>query len=528
MPAPANALKARYDAAAAALRSSDWLRAEQLATSLITDIPSHPTVFFIAGAAALELRRYPRAVECLSRATDLDPDRAECFAELSRALVALRRFAEASVAAGKALALSPRDPKTLDSLGVVFSRLDEHDKAKTVFQRMVDAWPRHAGYRFNLATSLVFTGDAGGAEIQLEECLALDPRFWKAYPALAGLRKQSPERNHVERLRAALADATDPGAATYLHMALAKESEDLGQYASAFEHLVDAKAPLRAAKGYSISRDEAMFEAIEREYAGPAPPAAGHQSRLPIFVFGMPRSGTTLVERILSSHPEVQSVGESEIFAMALKRASGSATPSMLDADTVSRSRALDWAGVGSLYMAAAATGMRGNTRFVDKLPQNFLYAGYIANALPMARMVCVRRDPMDTCLGNFRQLFAQMSSYYDYSLDMLDIGRYYILFDRLMSYWERLLPGRILTLRYETMVRGQEACTRQLLDFCGLDWHDACLGFDANPAPVSSASALQVREPMNSGSIGRWKNYEPQLAPLRRLLEDAGIEIRD
>jgi hypothetical protein len=411
---------------------------------------------------------------------------------------------------------------------MAFSQLNEHAKAAEVFHCLVQSHPSEAVHRFNLATSLVFTGNAAAAEAQLEECLRLDPAFWKAYPALAKLRRQTVDCNHIDRLLAVLPDARDPSVAIYVHMALAKEFEDLGQYQRAFEHLVHGKAPIRAGKRYSVSRDAAMFEAIELNYAGPVPPASGHQSGMPIFVFGMPRSGTTLVERILSSHSDVQSAGELENFGLALKRASGSITPFMLDPDTILRSRQLDWAAIGDNYVAGTKLPTWSKPRFVDKLPQNFLYAGYIANALPMARMICVRRNPMDTCLGNFRQLFALGSSYYDYSLDILDTGHYYVLFDRLMSYWDRLLPGRILTVDYETLVREQEDSTRKILDFCGLSWQQACMRFEENPSSVATASTLQVREALNSGSIGRWKKYASNLMPLRHLLERAGIAIRN
>jgi tetratricopeptide (TPR) repeat protein len=525
--ASTNALREKFDAAAAALRGGDWLRAKQLAVSLIREMPSSAAPLFMAGISALELRQFPFAVESLSRAASLDPTRADYLAQLSRALVAMRRNADALSAAGKAWALKPRDPMTLAALGVAFSQLNEHATAAEVFNCLVQSNPSEAGHRFNLATSLIFTGNATAAEAQLEECLRLDPAFWKAYPALAKLRRQTADCNHIEQLLKILPDARDPSVAIYVHMALAKEFEDLGQYPSAFEHLVQGKAPIRAAKRYSISRDAAMFEAIERNYAGPEPAGSGHQSGMPIFVFGMPRSGTTLVERILSSHSDVQSAGELEDFGLAVKRASGSTTPFMLDPDTILRSRQLDWAAIGDNYVAATKLRTGSKPRFVDKLPQNFLYAGYIANALPMARMVCVRRNPMDTCLGNFRQLFALGSPYYDYSLDILDTGRYYVLFDRLMSRWERLLPGRILTIDYETLVREQETSTRKILDFCGLDWQQACMRFEENPSSVASASTLQVREAMNSGSIGRWKKYASQLTPLRHLLEEAGIDIR-
>lgn len=528
MPAATDEQKRRFDAAAAALGKGDWRQAQRLAADLVAELPSHASLHFIAGAAALELGHASVASGFLARAAALNPKRADYLAQLARALTSTHMRTEAMTAAEQALSLSPVDPMTLDVLGAVYSRLNQYAKAAQVFQRLVDSCPGKPGYHFNLATSLIFTGDVAGAELELQECLALDPRFWKAYPALAQLRKQSPGHNHVDRLLAILSQAEDPHAATYVNLALAKELEDLEHYPRAFEHMVEAKAAARAAKRYSIARDEALFEAIERDFVGPMPQSTGHQSSEPIFVFGMPRSGTTLVERILSSHPDVHAAGELENFGVAMKRASGSSTSMMLDPDTVVRSRHLDWAALGRDYLASTRPVTAVKPKFIDKLPQNFFYAGYIANALPTATMICVRRDPMDTCLGNFRQMFAQMSPYYDYSLDILDIGRYYILFDRLMAHWERLLPGRILTVRYETLVCEQDACTRQLVDACGLAWNDACLRFDRNPAPVATASALQVRHPMSRDSVKRWKRYESQLEPLRRLLEGAGIAISD
>jgi tetratricopeptide (TPR) repeat protein len=519
-------LKARFDAAAAALRDGNWSHARDAALALIADMPSHAGVHFIAGAAALEMQQGSLAIELLSRAAELGPARPDYQAQLSRALVSMHRFAEASVAAGQALALAPRDPTTLGSLGLVFSELHEHAKAAELFRRVVELRPRSAVDRFNLATSLVFIGDPSAAESELESCLDLDPGFWKAYPALSQLRTQTVERNHVARLLAMLPAAAHQAAASYLHVALAKELEDLADYPRAFEHLAAGKTIIRSRKGYSFARDEALFTSVQNAFASPGSVDTGHPGNEPIFVFGMPRSGTTLVERILACHPDVHAAGELENFGVALKRASGSRTAMILDPDTVSRAARLDWARLGAEYVQSTRPGTGRTPRFVDKLPQNFFYAGYIAMALPMAKMICVRREPMDTCLGNFRQLFAQQSAYYDYSLDILDIGRYYVQFDRLMRHWELLFPGRILTLQYEHLVAGQEEATRELLAFCELAWNDACLRFESNPAPVASASTLQVRRAMHADAIGRWKNYEPQLEPLRQLLESAGISI--
>ena len=250
----------------------------------------------------------------------------------------------------------------------------------------------------------------------------------------------------------------------------------------------------------------------------------GHANCEPIFVVGMPRSGTTLVDRILSSHSTVSSAGELQNFGVVLKRASGSQTPHMLDAETIAAATGLDWARVGAAYVESTRPGTGHRLHFVDKLPHNFLYAGFIARALPNAKIICLRRDPMDVCLSNFRQLFALTSPYYDYSFDLMDTGRYYLMFERLMARWHASMPGRILEVRYEELVDNQEAVTRELVAWCGLDWEQTCLRFENNQAPVATASAVQVRSPMFRTSLQRWKRYGDRMDELYRFLEDEGV----
>jgi hypothetical protein len=242
----------------------------------------------------------------------------------------------------------------------------------------------------------------------------------------------------------------------------------------------------------------------------------------------MPRSGTTLVDRILSSHSEVQSAGELGHFATALHRA-GKVRAQSLEESIALLDRAFDrWEEVGRTYIASTRPVTGRTPRFVDKLPHNFLYAGFIAQSLPNAKLVCVRRNPMDTCLSNFRQLFAPESPYHRYSYDLLDTGKYFLRFERLMRRWHQLFPGRILEVSYEDLVDSQESVTRDLLGFCGLEWEGACMAFQDNEAPVPTASAVQVRSGMNRSSVARWKRYESELVELRRLLANGGIQIRD
>lgn len=516
-----------YARAVEALNRNDWAGAWNLAERLLRQAPSHAGVHFVAGVAALQMQRLPAALPLLQGAVRLNPGRADYKAQWARALAAVRQLREATEVADEASAMVIDDPFTLDTLGVIYTQANAHQKAAGMFRRAVGLRPDVASFRFNLATSLTFSGDTASAASEYEACIACDPRYWKAHLALAQLAKQHEDRNHVARLRELLARAGDDSTARmYLSLALAKELEDLGGLAESFEHLKAGKAAGRATRGYSFARDEDLFAALH-EATSTRGSDRGHDSEEPIFVIGMPRTGTTLVDRILSSHPLVSSAGELPNFGTVLKRLSGSSTSALLDRDTAMRSRDLDWARAGATYIASTRPITGHSPRFVDKLPHNFLYAGFIAAALPNARIVCLRRNPMDTCLSNFRQLFTLASPYYDYSFDLLDTGRYYLLFDQLMTHWRNILPGRVLEVDYEGLVDAQEGATRRLLEFCGLPWDAACLRFERNEAPVSTASAVQVREPLYRSAVGRWKRYEAQLSGLRDLLEAGGVPIR-
>lgn len=481
---------------------------------------------FADGVAALERRQLAVAIDLLRQAHRAAPTRADVGAQLARALSLAQRLAE-SIDVADAVLVHAHDAQTLDTLGVVYSRANDHARAASAFERAAALAPRNAGIQFNLASARKFLGDFDGADAAYEACIRQDATVWKAHSALSQLRRQRSGSNHIGRLDALLETAgTDADARLHLHMALAKEHEDLGDHARAFAHYTAGKAARGATLRYDARRDAALFDAIRAAGDAFGRDAAGDPSHEPIFVIGMPRTGTTLVERILSSHPDVHAAGELQNFGVALKRLSGSRTPMLLDGDTLARTAAIDPGVLGAAYIASTRPATGHVPRFVDKLPQNFLYAGFIARALPHARIVCVRRHPLDTCLSNLRQLFALNSPYFDYAYDVLDIGRYYIGFERLMAHWDALLPGRITRVDYETLVDDQVEGTRALLAGCGLSWHDVCLQFERNPAPSATASAVQVRGPIHREARHRWRAYAEWLGPLRALLEEAGVEV--
>jgi tetratricopeptide (TPR) repeat protein len=491
--------------------------------------PGHADAHFLMGMIAFGQNHVGKALALIDRAIARVPDRAEYLARRAQCLALMKRNGEAREAAERALALEPADGLTLDTVGVVLSRVGEHQRAIEVLTKATQADPAQAQYQFNLAAAELFLGHFDAAEAAYEAAIAARPDFYRAHWALSDLVKATPEHNHIERLERLLAASTaDPDAALYVSHALAKEYEDLGDELKAFDILERGKAAKRAGLPYRIEQDKALFDAIESLFdAGYiARAGAGHPSEEPIFIVGMPRSGTTLVERILTSHSAVFSAGELQDFGLALKRLSQSRTNVLLDVETIRAGAGVDLAELGRRYVASTRPATGQTAHFVDKMPMNFLYIGFIALALPKARIVCLRRHPIDTCLSNFRQLFRLNHSYYNYSYDLADTADYYVMFDHLMAHWARVLPGRVLEVRYENVVTDQETESRRLIEFCGLEWEDACLDFHTNAAPVATASAVQVREPIYSSSMNRWKRYGDRLNVLKQRLEDAGIDI--
>jgi len=515
------------NAARAALVRGDMAAVRQHATKLTEQEPQDGEGPFLLGLADAAAGRIGSAVAHLETAVALSP-RGEYRAQLARLLVLARRDAEATNLLAALERDLPADALSRDTIGCVYARLGDHAAALPHFEAAVQAAPGNVEFRYNIAATLSFLGRTDAAEAALEALLAMAPDYARAHHLLSGLRRQTPAHNHVERLQDRTAQARPGPDRLLLGYALAKELDDLGQRQDGFAALAAANAAHRRTLPYSFDRDAAIFDAIEQHWAVPGETAPSTPASLaPIFVIGMPRTGTTLVDRILSSHPDVESAGELQAMPLAVKALAGTHTRTVLDPETIAAAAGADPARLGADYLRRAAAHLRTpSQRFVDKFPGNFQYAGPIARALPGAAIVCLRRHPLDTVLANFRNLFAIGSRYYDYSYDLLDIAAYYVRFDRLMAHWQRLYPGRILNLQYEALVADQEGETRRLLAHCGLAWDERCLDFHSNTAPVSTPSAAQVRRPLYSDSVARWREHAGALEPARRLLEAAGISV--
>ncbi len=514
-----------------ALARGDMLTVARTATALTQHDPQDPDGPFLLGLAEAAAGRVSLAIDHMRAAIALDPQ-GEYHAQLARMLLLVRRDAEAAAVLAAAEAHPPSDALSHDTIGCAHARLGDHHAALPHFEIATQLSPDNREFGYNRAATLSYLGRTDEAEAAIERLIARDPSNGRAHHLLAGLRRQTPARNHIERLHAVAARARDGRDRLLLGYALAKELDDVGEAQRGFAVLHEANRRHRRTLPYSFADDAAVFDAIEAHWIPAAQPAAGDDraspSTAPIFVIGMPRTGTTLVDRILSSHPDVESLGELQAMPLAVKAAAATRTRTVLDPETIAAAARADPVALGEDYLRRAGPYRRtSRPRFVDKFPGNFQYVGPIARALPRAAIVCLRRDPLDTVLSNYRNLFAIGSRYYDYSYDVEDIAATYVRFDRLMARWREAFPGRVLELRYEDLVADQEPTTRRLLAHCGLAWDERCLAFHTNVAPVSTPSAAQVRRPLYRDALARWRAHADALGPARRVLEEAGIDVQ-
>jgi tetratricopeptide (TPR) repeat protein len=521
-----------------ALQEGRFREAHQHCLAILKTDPEYADAWFLCGVIAAHNGQFTKAADILQKAIELAPANPEYRAELGRQYISMRLPTLALQTAEEALSLQPADIPTLNTLGVVFSHVGEHERGLACFEtasgllqqpgrsgRFTDEW--QAELYFNFAAALKFAGRFDAAEAAYDKAIELQPRLYRAHSALAQLRRQTAEQNHLQRLQALRGDITSAADRLHLGHALAKEWEDLGEYTAALESLAWAKQAQRQHVAYQPAQDAALFERVRqlfsRELFQRTAKTGSCESAEPIFVVGMPRTGTTLVEQILAGHSSVFAAGELQNFPLQAKKMTGSRSPQVLDIETMEQSLQLDMAALGRGYIDSTRPRTAHSLHFIDKLPLNFMYLGLIRLALPKAKLICLRRDPMDTCLSNYRQLFATNFRHYYYSYDLLDCGRYYLGFDQLIRHWQAVLPGGLLELDYESLVADPAAATRELLAYCDLPWEAQCLDFHNRNASVATASAVQVRQPIYRDSINRWRRYGDAMQPLYELLRSAG-----
>ena len=474
------------------------------------------------GMALAQLGRIDEAVVHYERALALNPDHPGAHNNLSVALLARGRIDEAVAHSNRALALQPNDVNAHTNLGFALAEQGRIDDAMAHYKRALAIDPDHATAHNNLGNIFKEQGKFDDAVAHYGRAITIRPDYAAAHFNRAEIKTFQHGDDDLAALEG-LAGRNDlpVSKAPYIHFALSKALEDTGDYVRAFEHMRKGNASKRGQIEYDEPRVLDMFRRIstvfdrrlfERE-------VAGELSSVPIFVVGMPRSGSTLVEQILASHPQIHGAGELGNLEKAASTVLNACNPPVPFPECIPTPDALTLRRIGQSYLASLPSLAEGKVRIVDKLPDNFLRIGLIRLILPNARIIHTMRHPIDTCVSCYSKLFTVGQQF---SYDLVELGHYYGCYNALMTHWRTVLPpDAMLDVSYEDVVDNLEGQARRLIDYCGLPWDDRCVSFHKTSRSVRTASNVQVRKPLFRSSLERWRNYEAGLAPLLHELGD-------
>ncbi|WP_411820114.1 sulfotransferase [Hyphococcus formosus] len=507
-----------------ALNEGNAKRAAECCRAAMSLDRANPEVHFLVGLVALDMNDLKTAASAFGSVAKLSKNHAAAWAQLARIFMRMGQPARAEQALSKATDAGTDDPAVEDLIGVVASLLGNQYDAKKWYNRAVQKAPERAAYAVNLASAQIFLGETDEAEATLKTLLDRNDNIAQAEWLLSSLRKAETPARADALLKKAEA-AKDPHSKAFLGYAAGKEFEDCEVWDKAFRAFSLGAAAKRSTLTFDEAKEEAMFAALEdsftEEWAARA--GGGHHDPAPIFVVGQPRTGTTLIERIITSHSAVESAGELQQFGLSIHRLTEGSFSDRLSPEAIRASAKINPTDLGREYLRASAPMRKDANRFVDKLPGNYLHLPLILKALPDARIIHLTRHPMDSCFASYKQLFAEA---YFHSYDQEEMARHHLRYANLMARWRERFPGRFLDISYEDTVADLEPNARRLIEFLGLDWEDACLEFHTQKAAVATASAVQVREKPHQRSVGRWRRYQDKLVPMQTILRQGGLEL--
>ena len=484
--------------------------------------PNYAEANYNLGKAYYKQNEYKKAARCFQKAVDINPEYASAYNHLGFTLKELQSFQKAEEAYFKALEVEPEFADVFMNLGILYNETRRFEEAEQRFLQVLEYNPNYAEAMNSLGNVLKNVGRIQEAENWYRSALEVNPNIARPWWNMASMKKFSSDDPDVQEMLALLdkEDELPWLQRMNLHFALAKAYEDIQDFDTSFYHYKQANDLQFADLDYDVSIDEQFFSEIARiftkelldEFTG-----TGLQTDVPIFILGMPRSGTTLLEQILASHPQVCGAGELNILNEMVNNVQGSDGKPYGFPYFVKPMRGKEYRHFGQYYLDRMKNFATEDTpRITDKMPANFRYLGLIRLILPRAKIIHIYRDPVDTCLSCYQKNFTY-GQYWSYNLEYL--GRYYQAYRKLMEHWREVLPGRFMEIEYEQIIDNPETSVRQVLDYCDLPWDDRCMEFHKTERNILTASNLQVRQPIYKSAVQRWRNYEKHLGPLLEAL---------
>jgi tetratricopeptide (TPR) repeat protein len=509
----------------------EHVAAENLLTSYIAREGRHVEALRLLGRIAQRRGAPDRAEGLFREVVDSAPGYADARLDFVSVLIERQKYAAALEQVDLRLRTAPSDPEARFLRATILAGLGRHDDAVPIFRELLSETPQRNHLHIVLGHSLKALGRTDEAVRAYRDATNGQADIGDAFWSLANLKTYHFSDHEVERMRSLEAlPSPGPPDRAQLCFALGKALEDRADYGESWAFYERGNSLVRANSGYrpEAIEDNArrMIQICSSEFFV-ARTGAGTAARDPIFIVGLPRSGSTLLEQILASHPDVDGTHElhdiprivSELQGQGLNRG-GARYPDLLPGlDPVLFER------LGRRYLEETQVYRHGRPRFVDKMPNNFSHIGLIHLMLPNARIIDIRREPMACCLSNLKQLYARGQ---EFCYGIEDIARYYRTYLELMRHWNRVLPGRVLRVSYENLVQDLGASVRQILAHCGLEFDPACLAFHRTRRAINTPSSEQVRQPLFREGLSQWRHYDPWLDPLRETLSDAIVRYRD
>lgn len=508
-------------AARQAIAGREWRVADRLTRKILKRDRNNVEGSFLAGLAAKATGKPQQAEKLFLRALRQDENRFDAAIELSNLYAGTFRYGEAfAILENHAHAIGDR-PRFLNMAAAIYSQIGKWAQAWSLLERADELQPNVAAIMASKAQCAVSLGKIGEAKSIYRRLLQQQPAHQRNHYQMSRLDSAQDDQHIKEMLQVLDASNRPPQENIFLHYALGKEFEDLERWDDSFEHYSSAGDAAAAAAGHDIQTElvvvDAIIEVCSKDWLTSQTEPQSFDNT-PIFIVGLPRTGTTLVERIISSHSKVDSIGETLAIENLLRADKGRV--GAVGVAAIRAAAARDAAGMADDYLSAVKYMLGKKPFFVEKYTYNYLYLGFIARAFPDAHIIHLQRNPMDACFAMYKQ------PYFSFAFTLDDLAQYYPAYNRLMNHWRAVLGSRLIEVSYEAIVADAENQTRQILDKLGLEFENACLEFDRNLAPSATASAVQIRDKIHSRSVGRWKNFEKHLRPLQDKLVRQGIDV--